>query len=181
MMVHKVLMLLVSILGIIYSFKDPKALNFIVMAGQIMNYLFLYNEKPLLDIPDELPRTVPFGVMIMLHCLITQKITNFIFTRHTRLLCFIDSIIMVVGLVQYIYGLSNFLNHYQEITALVISFLVMMTLQLYIYQALQYQHLKENKQVIKIYQQRKSEKQVNMEFQQALHNIESGVTVLQNN
>ena len=44
MIVHKVLMLLVSILGIIYSFMDPKALNFLIMAGQLMNYLFLYNE-----------------------------------------------------------------------------------------------------------------------------------------
>ena len=41
--------------------------------------------------------------------------------------------------------------------------------------------IKENKQVTKIFQQRKSEKQVSQEYQELFQSLESGIAVVHNN
>ena len=79
MMVHRILLLLITIIGIGYSFREERTLYFILVSAQLMNYLFLYAEVPLLEQVSDLRVKLPVSMIVLVHTIVTQKIALFIF------------------------------------------------------------------------------------------------------
>lgn len=97
----------VAVLLISYSCKDIKSIYCALLLAQSITYLFLFTDKTN-QMQDEASVSVVFFTFIfILQNTISQKFISYIFTKHSKILNLTDSVILMAGLVQTLYGFDK--------------------------------------------------------------------------